>query len=136
MPEAIQIKEHFLTSVVGGVYDTLDLITTNPLQKIDDLNKLQTQYNDINNLRAELANRLRASPPPSSDLQSARLTASDENRAEILQKCLNMSSRLSACQIDSQGRLMSGGVALKDGSRFEGLQANWDLIDTVTGADA
>jgi len=134
MNEASKLKEEFLVAVVGSVYDAVDMTCREPLEKVNKLNSLKLELKNIIAKKTEIS---QLSHSPSATPQTAAtLSETQIQRAQDLQKCLKICSRLTATQSDSQGRLLSGGVVLKNGNSFDGLQANWDLIDTVTGADA
>ena len=139
--EANRILDTFRSTVVSNVYDAIDLGTREAVERMTRAEKLQVELTATENEVAELRRRLGRSPPPlaESDQPAACLSAEQRQRADNLEKCLTMCSRMSACQVDAgSGRhgLVCGGVSLKPADSFEGLQANWDLIDTVTGADA
>lgn len=136
MSDTTAIKETFLNSVVGGIYDSIDLSTKQALCKLEEQKFLERAYANIGQETQRQRSQLSASPPIPEQQPIARLSDDQENHAENLRRCLNMCSRLTACPIDPQGRLTCGGVVLKDSTTFDGLQANWDLIDTVTDADA
>ena len=137
MVEASSVLENLKENVSNKVYDAVDSATKVPLALAQEEKRLRAELastlNRINQLKRELA----TSPPTSRSLgDSAVLTGELQARAEGLKKCLAMSARLSACQLDSNERLVCGGVTLRPGITADELQANWDLIDTVTGADA
>jgi hypothetical protein len=136
MSETSKVADTFMAGVVSGVYDTVDLTTKASIAALERAKALEEEYRAISS-RIDTAKRnLQLSPPPVEELPPAQLSADQQFRAENSQRCLTMCSRMTACQIDSQNRVVCGGVVLKPGNTFEGLQANWDLIDTVTGADA
>ena len=135
MTEIGKVLETFTSDVVGGVYDTIDLTTRYHSAKSSQVAALEAEYREVTARIHELRRRLTKSPPPMQEAEG-ELTEDQKQRADNLQRCLTMSGRMTACQFDTQGRLTCGGVALKPGDRFDSLQANWDLIDTVTGADA
>ena len=124
MTEASKLKEEFLSAVVGSVYDAVDMTCREPLEKLKNIIAKKQEISQLSH------------SPSATPQTAATLSETQIRRAQDLQKCLNICSRLTATQSDSQGRLVSGGVVLKNGNSFDGLQANWDLIDTVTGADA
>ena len=136
------VLEAFRTQISSPVYETVDLATRVPFrlkEELERVNQLIAQtVSEIDELKAELS-----SGRPSvmvSDLPKAELTNEQKMKADVLARCLNMTARMTACtctnQADGSIRLMCGGMQLRPGDTFEGLQANWDLIDTVTGADS
>lgn len=136
------VLEAFRTQISSSVYETVDLATRVPFRLNEELQRVneliaQTAA-EIEELKAELS-----SGRPSilvSDLPKAELTSEQKTKADTLARCLNMTARMTACtctnQADGSIRLMCGGMLLRPGDTFEGLQANWDLIDTATGADS
>jgi len=136
------VLDAFRAQISSSVYETVELATRVPFRLKEELSRVSDEImqtiNEIEELKAELD-----SGKPSvvaSDLPRAELTGEQKTRADVLARCLNMTARMTACtcanQPDGSIRLMCGGMLLRPGDTFEGLQANWDLIDTATGADS
>lgn len=139
--ETNRILETFKSSVVSNIYDAIDNTTRQAVEQMTRTEELQVEVYAIESEIAELRRRQGRSPPPrnESDQASAALSSEQHQRAENLDKCLMMCSRMTACNVDvgnGGNGLVCGTVSLKPGDMFDSLQANWDLIDTVTGADA
>jgi hypothetical protein len=138
--EANRILETFKSSVVSNIYDAIDNTTRQAVERMTRAEELQVEVYAIKSEIAELRRRLGRSPLlEASDQPSAALSSEQHQRADILDKCLTMCSRMTACQVDvgnGGNGLVCGTVSIKRGDMFDRLQANWDLIDTVTGADA
>ena len=136
------VIDTFRAQISSSVYETIELTTRVPFRLREELSRVNEQIAqtlaEIEELRAELS-----SGRPSvviSDLPRAELSGEHKSKADVLARCLNMTARMTACtcsnQPDGSIRLMCGGMVLRPGDTFEGLQANWDLIDTATGADS
>lgn len=128
------IFEKFQAEISNSVYDTVDLATKIPNQLEKNLASLESA---VNKSKQEIERlKLAFSQPTRIDQQRAELSADERDQADFLNKCVAVCPRLTACQLNTEGRLVCGGVALKPGDSAENIQANWDLIDTCTGADA
>ena len=136
------VLDSFRAQISSSVYETVELATRVPFRLKEELNRVNEEIAqtvaEIEELRAELS-----SGRPSvmvSDLPKAELSVEQKTKADVLARCLNMTARMTACtctnQADGSIRLMCGGMLLRPGDTFDGLQANWDLIDTATGADS
>lgn len=131
---SVSILEDFRDNVVNRLHDVVDLTTKGTLNKLHDLDALRAQL-------AELRGKIQVShehleTPISTEVTNASLNANQEARASNAQRCLAMCARMTSCVVDSSSRLTCGSIQLKQGDCATELQANWDLIDTVTGADA
>ena len=136
------VLEAFRAQISSSVYETVELATRVPFRLQEELDNVNEEIigtmAEIEELKAELS-----SGRPSvvvSDLPKAELSGEQKIKADVLSRCLTMTARMTACscstQPDGSIRLMCGGMLLRPGDTFEGLQANWDLIDTATGADS
>ena len=128
--------ENLRSNLSSAVYDTVDKATKLSSEKKAELETLQSELRltliEIETLEEELVTQ----KIPQLELPQANLTSVQKEKAEVLGRCLKMASQMTACNSDGTTRLTCGNVVLKSGDTFEGLQANWDLIDTITGADA
>lgn len=137
MVEASSVIENLKENVSNKVYDAVDSATKVPLALAEEEKKLRAELTATLNRLSQAKRELAASPPSSRSVgDSAVLSGELQAKADELKKCLAMSARMTACQLDSNERLICGGVTLRPGITADELQANWDLIDTVTGADA
>ena len=136
------VLETFRSQISSSVYETVDLATRVPFALKEELNRVQKEIADTVAEIEELCAELNSGRPSVmiQDLPKAQLTEEQQKRADVLARCLNMTARMTACscadQADGSIRLMCGGMLLRPGDTYEGLQANWDLIDTATGADS
>ena len=132
------VLENFKTNVAYRVYDAVEAVTSVPL-------RLKSEAQSLEKELAEVRSRIKALEQGTVDgpvmanepirLDPA-LTPDMEVRSENAKKCLTMCSRMTACQAEGTDRIICGGVVLRAGTTADEIQANWDLIDTVTGADA
>jgi archaellum component FlaC len=130
------VMDRFNADVIQPMYETIDLSTRSASQAKAEVNILEKELDRIESEIKKLSRKVNQSPPPVPEAPPAELSPEQKQIADNLQRCLTMSSRMTACTIDSDCRLLCGGVVLKPGNSLTTLQANWDLIDTVTGADA
>lgn len=126
--------EKFQTVVSGSVYDIVDLSTQIPRQKKTELEILNSDISKLEHGIEKL--KLKFKQPVEIDQPLAELSLENAAKAEFLKKCLSVCPRMTAVQLNTEGRLVCGGVVLKQGDTAENIQANWDLIDTCTGADS
>ncbi len=130
------ILEDFRVGVSNKVYDAVETAMATPSELLDECRRLEDE------LAATLAKiqaaqrELDKTPEDSFPNQNPSLPAELHQKAEDVKKCLNLCMRMTSCTIDPNGKFTCGGVQLKAGAIASDLQANWDLIDTVTGADA
>jgi len=135
------VLEDFRSVISNAIYDTVDLSTKVSHKLRSELDKVNAE---LESARAEIASlkaQLLSSCGPSlEDFPAPELSLEQKNKADVLSRCVNMTARMTACQCvnqtDGSIRLMCGGMMLKPGDTFDGLQANWDLIDTAVGADS
>jgi hypothetical protein len=128
------ILDDFRDNVVNRLHDVVDLTTKGTLNKLHELDVLKAQL-------AELRGKIQTShqqltAPISTEVTYASLNAHQESRASNAHRCLAMCARMTSCAVDSSSKLTCGSIQLRQGDSVTELQANWDLIDTVTGADA
>ena len=134
--DSAKVFDKLNLQIVQPAYDIIDLTTRKASEALTDADNLEANLSKVRIQISDIQKNLQKSPPPLEDTQLVELSAEDRRQAENLKRCLAISSRLTACTIDSDGRLGCGGVRLKSGGTGTELQANWDLLDTVTGADA
>ena len=132
------VLETFRVSVAHKVYDVVEAATAVPQNLKEEVELLKTELADARSRIQILKDGPTETCPTVAPVMTLDpvLTPELEVRAEHAKKCLTMCSRMTACTIDGADRLVCGGVLLRPGSTPDEIQANWDLIDTVTGADA
>ena len=126
--------DNFHTDIAAPVYDVVELATKVPLEKRAQIAKTDAEIRKVKIQIEALKNRFDQAAVV--DQQIAQLSQAQILKAQFLQNALAACPRMTTCQLNAEGGLLCGGVVLKSGDSRENLQANWDLIDTVTGADA
>ena len=135
MPDSKDIQKEFNELVVSDVFDIVDLATRAPVQQSEAIDSLRTERASLLARLDTLKVRLQQADPVAPH-PAATLSPRTQAAAANLQRCLIMCNRMTSSAIDSDGRLLCGGIPLKSVTSANVLQANWDLIDTITGADA
>ena len=136
MSEVERVLDFFVTGVVSEIYNSVDVATKLSISVQDRRRVLEARYDSVRMQMESIRQNLELGPPQPQEQPQARLPSDHELRSENAQRCVTMCSRMTVCNSDPNKRLVCGGVVLRAGHTFENLQANWDLIDTVTGADA
>jgi hypothetical protein len=137
MVESREVLENLRENVSGKVYDAVDAATKVPIALQQEVDKLKAELAATVSKIHQAQRQLIQSPTTKVSFGEPAVLSEDlQLKSEGLKKCLAMSARMTACQLDANERLVCGGVFLRPGSTADELQANWDLIDTVTGADA
>ena len=135
MPDSKDIRREFDDSVVSDVYNIVDLATRSPVEQSQATDSLRNERTRllmrVDKLNAWLQQENTEAPTP-----PATLSPRAQSKSANLQRCLIMCNRMTSSVIDAEGRLLCGGIHLKSVTTANVLQANWDLIDAITGADA
>ncbi len=131
--------ENLSTGIATKIYDTVDVSLQRTLGKKSEVDALKSQLVELNYSIEKLKRELQSDSLPEVEFNPPELSEEQVLRAMNLAKSVEMVSRLTATscvqQSDGSYRIMCGNFMLKPGVSYDGLQANWDLIDTATGAD-
>jgi hypothetical protein len=132
--------ENISSNIASLVFDSAELTTRRAIDKKAEVERLRDELaetrNRIENIRALLES---STSSPNVEFEPPALSGDQSEYASSLSKSVAMLASLTASnphyQSDGTFKMVCGNIPLKSGATFEGLQANWDLIDTATGAD-